>query len=665
MVNNVLFKLVNQFCYQSSLCYADVDGSHIKGLLMNLFHTFWPSIIKDLDGFLSSMLTPIIKASKGSEIIAFYTLSEYNEWKSHTNTSGFKIKYFKGLGTSTAAEAKEYFKELKNSQVTYTAGVDLDETIKLAFSKDYSNYRKSWLLGYDSTSIIEQAEKTVTIDSFVNRELIHFSQADIVRSIPALVDGLKPSQRKVLFGCLKRNLVKECKVSQLCGGVAEVSGYHSGEASLQSTIIGMAQDFVGSNGINILSPNGQFGTRLQGGKDAASPRYIFTQLSDITKTIFNENDSPLLTYLDDDGFPIEPKYYAPIIPMVLVNGANGIGTGFSTQVPCYNPLEIVDNIHKLLNDQEVTAMYPWYRGFTGTITNGNGTSYTTHGKYSIDGDTVEITELPIGRWTDDYKEFLENALIDNSEKNAKVKKKMFLSSYENHSTEATVRFIVRFPAGKLAKLKDSPEELESDLRLTTSVGTSNMHLFSTAGAIRKYDSPEEILQSYYVIRLQMYEERRQHMLKVLRHDLSILENKLRFVSEIMDDQIVIYRKAKTEIEKLLLERNYLQLTTSATDDGAGSFNYLTSMQISSFTKEKIESIEAEIQKIKALIDALEKTTDKEMWRSDLEAFKVQYAKLLQQHEETTSMIMDDNKKRPQSLGHKRGNAKKLKQAIVV
>ena len=174
----------------------------------------------------------------------------------------------------------------------------------------------------------------------------------------------------------------------------------AGEVSLQGTIVNMAQDFVGSNNINLLNPNGQFGTRLMGGKDAGAARYIFTELNKVTGTLFHGDDAPLLNYLDDDGLKIEPQYYVPILPVVLVNGANGIGTGFSTQVPCYNPEDIVANLHRLMADEPPLDMVPWYRGFTGSIERLEERGFVTKGAWRAIPGGVEVTELPIGSWTE-------------------------------------------------------------------------------------------------------------------------------------------------------------------------------------------------------------------------------------------------------------------------
>lgn len=195
---------------------------------------------------------------------------------------------------------------------------------------------------------IDYAVDSVTYDDFVNQELILFSHADNQRSLPHFLDGFKPSQRKVLYACFKRNLKQEIKVAQLAGYVSEHSAYHHGEASLTQTIIGMAQTFVGAGNINLLSPCGQFGTRLMMGKDAASPRYVFTKLETITRCIFHPDDDHLLEYLDDDGQSIEPVCYVPVIPMALVNGCEGIGTGWSTSIPSYCPRQLIANIRAMI-----------------------------------------------------------------------------------------------------------------------------------------------------------------------------------------------------------------------------------------------------------------------------------------------------------------------------
>lgn len=224
-----------------------------------------------------------------------------------------------------------------------------------------------------------------------------------------------------MFVCFTKNIIREIKVAQLGGKVAENSAYHHGEQSLTNTIIGLAQNFVGSNNINFLVPAGQFGTRLHGGSDAASARYIFTRLSTLALALFHKSDEPLLTYLNEDGMNIEPEWYCPIIPTVLVNGAHGVGTGYSTDIPSYNPLVLSNNMKyyirqerlrknesiKTSDNLQLKELIPWFKNFTGEIKllENDRTRGVINGVCAkLDQTSLEITDLPVGTWTQQYKE---------------------------------------------------------------------------------------------------------------------------------------------------------------------------------------------------------------------------------------------------------------------
>ena len=391
----------------------DLDGSHIKGLGLNLFDSEWKSLL-EIPNFIGFMNTPIIKAKKGSQTVVFYNEGEYEEWKNIMNDhKSWTIKYFKGLGTSTAKEFKEYFANKKVVMFSH-AGETSTDSLDMVFNKKRAADRKVWLSSYDRSDYLDTNKTSVEMSEFIDRELKHFSKYDNDRSIANGIDGLKVSQRKILFSAFKKRLTKEIKVAQFSGYVSEHSGYHHGESSLNGAIVGLAQNFVGSNNINLFVPNGQFGSRIQGGKDSASERYIFTQLSKLTRILYPEADDAVLNYLDDDGQPVEPVYYVPILPMILINGCKGIGTGFSTDILSYNPLEIAEYIKKRLDGyMDPIEIKPYYEGFTGYIESVGSHKYLVRGCLEIiSAKQVRITELPIGTWTEDYKAFLEN-LIEN------------------------------------------------------------------------------------------------------------------------------------------------------------------------------------------------------------------------------------------------------------
>ena len=405
----------------------DLDGSHIKGLCINMFHSQWHDLVK-LPNFFGFMNTPILKATKGKRVKSFYNESDYLKWKvKNNNGKGWKIKYYKGLGTSTSKEFKEYFSNKKIVLFKYDGQED-DDAIDKVFNKHRADDRKTWLGDYDKHATLDPNNNKVTYSDFIDHEMIHFSKYDCERSIPSIVDGWKTSTRKIIYSAFKKNLTKEIKVAQFAGYVSEHSCYHHGEMSLKGAIIGMAQEYVGSNNINTLLPLGQFGTRLDGGKDHASDRYIFTALNPLTRAIFPKLDEPILDNLDDDGTLVEPEFYVPVIPMILVNGGKGIGTGFSYEGLSYNPEQIIKYLKNKINDKVSGVIEPYYEGFKGSIIKLEKSKYSWSDTFLIKGiykiishDTVKITELPVGTWTTPYKGFLES-LMEEKAANGKKKK---------------------------------------------------------------------------------------------------------------------------------------------------------------------------------------------------------------------------------------------------
>jgi len=1069
----------NQLRYGRILILTDqdVDGSHIKGLLMNFIHCVWPSLIKKT-GFITSLSTPIVKATKGKDVLIFYNLSEYDKWKETPESNGYKTKYYKGLGTSTSDEAKEYFVGLEDKLIKYFWVVqtkdaeekDLDEdAITLAFDKTRADDRKAWLMNYNKNAILKYEDKKISYRDFINLDLKHFSNDDNSRSIPSLIDGFKPSQRKILYGAALRGLDKdEVKVAQLAGFVSDKAAYHHGEASLMGAIIGMAQDYVGANNINVLKPNGQFGcvdpetnvllwdstikkakdvivgdkligddgsprivsktikgvdtmykikngnmddyivnsnhiltcqlsghksiywkesnktwkmlyydaqnktfkeksistnelignhfnkstlskqeaydkmiefsrtiqdspifdinlqnylklpkyikhsikgllnssviqweeqmvdidpyilgawlgdgmsdchafasidheiikswaiwldsigcetvhcsntnehesctyyirrrgsgkdntvfpigdknnshetckgcktskiittacdwtfekkesefkcngininnneavnlnpfkqimkanklyknkhvpinyilnskenrlqllagmidtdgclrtqknvhsysiaqnvkrkhmlesfriiagslgyrakilecknnmlelritglnlheipvrierkkikdniikqnpmihkievekidkgnfcgwhidsnerflladftithnTRLKGGKDAASPRYIWTMFEALTSKIFMSIDDPILEKQDDDGLPIEPVNYAPIIPMLLVNGAKGIGTGFSTTIPQFNPKDIITNIKNKLTKKSYMKMHPWYKGFEGEVRPKDDNSYEIYGKWEIKGDKLMITELPVGEWSSDYKEFLEKLLEDEPEKKdakKKVEKKKnpFLG-YSDNNTDKKVNFTLDFEPGYLGKQKD----LESTYHLVRKVAITNMHLYNKNGAIQKYDTIEQIMDEYFDVRLDLYQKRKDYLLNELENQLKLISWKVKFILLIVEKKLEINNKKKVEIEAELLTKKFPKIDNS--------YNYLLTMPIYNLTNEKIEELKKQKNEKETEFNSLVEKTPEKLWLTDLENLEESYDK---------------------------------------
>jgi len=594
----------------------DLDGSHIKGLGINLFQSEWPTLA-NIPGFIGFMNTPILKAHKGSVELNFYNDGEYNIWKEENDTKGWKIKYYKGLGTSTGKEFREYFE--KKKLVGFERTEKSDDAIDMVFNKKRADDRKDWLKFYDREAYLDTSKSNVSYEEFIDRELIHFSKYDCDRSIPNLMDGLKISLRKILFSAFKKNLTTEIKVAQFSGYVSEHSGYHHGEASLNAAIVGMAQNFVGSNNINLFMPNGQFGTRLQGGKDSASERYIFTQLNPITRSIFPSSDDAILEYLNDDGLSVEPIYYAPIIPMVLVNGSKGIGTGFSTDIMCYNPLQIIQYLkNKLLYiEDEELEFIPYYEGFKGTISKISDDRFLIKGKYEKIGiDRIKVTELPVGYWTEDFKELLEQLIEPGNDKEGK-KIQSLVKDYDDMSKDTNVDFTITFTKGALEELEAGKGEygcngLEKVLKLYTTNTTTNMHLFDANDTLQKYTKISEIIDAYYETRLKLYQVRKDHMISALEKDLVLLSNKAKYIKENLEDTIDLRKKKKEEVIKMLQDKGY------DTMDDDEEYKYLVKMPMDSVTEENVEKLLKDKTLKENELEVVKNTTIHKMWLKELD-----------------------------------------------
>ena len=639
----------------------DMDGSHIKGLGINLFQSEWPSLTQ-IPGFIGFMNTPILKARKGTQELVFYNEGEYDTWKNAMQEHELKswnIKYYKGLGTSTGKEFREYFEKKKTVGFEYK-GKNSDDTIDMVFNKKRADDRKEWLGEYDRESFLDTNDKMVSYEEFINKELIHFSKYDCDRSIPNLMDGLKISLRKILYSAFKKNLTTEIKVAQFSGYVSEHSGYHHGEASLNAAIVGMAQNFVGSNNINLLMPNGQFGTRLQGGKDSASERYIFTQLNKITRILFPDADDKVLSYLNDDGLLVEPIYYAPIIPMVLVNGSKGIGTGFSTDIMCYNPSQIIQYLKNKLtassNEFGVTEFTPYYEGFKGTIQKiSQEGKYLFKGKYEkLGGDKIRVTELPVGYWTDDFKEYLES-LTETVDKNGK-KINPVVKEYDDMSKDTTVDFVVTLHKGKLAELEAIQLDhgcngLEKQFKLFTTNNTTNMHLFDAHDKLKKYEKVQEIIEDYFVTRIELYQKRKEYLIGALTQDLMLLSNKSRYITELLEGSVDLRRKKKEEVIQMLKDKKYDIVNQ---DD---EYKYLVKLPMDSVTEENVARLNKEHADKVAELDYVKTTTTSQMWLKELDVLEKEYRKYREGRENADKVV-------GKTLGGS-SEKKKVKKALLV
>ena len=590
------------------LCDADVDGIHIKGLLINMFHSLYPSLLKRKEPYIVSMETPIVRVFEGRKTHVFYDERKFKQFIKDPSKAALKKKYHKGLGTSSNKEVMETFGE---RVINYVADTKCDDHMNMVFKSSQADDRKDWLRNYDPENFLIQNGKKVVdmnISDFVNHQMIQFSIDDCGRSLPHLLDGLKESQRKILFAVFKRKLNhsgKTLKVAQLAGYVAEHSGYHHGEQCLYDTIIKLANDIVGMNNIPLLYRDGQFGSRLAGGKDAAAGRYIFTKLEQLTRDMIPEIDDNLLPRRLDDGEVIEPMFYLPIIPNVLVNGCQaGIGTGWSCSIPTYNPNDLINACKIWIKKgiDKVPELVPWFRNFKGTIEKVNENKYMTRGVITRVKNKVTITELPVGMWTDKYKEFLEDLLEQKC-----------IKSLKNYSTPQKVHFVI-------TELRNGMKCNLDNLKLKSSVSTTNMVLFTPKGKIRKFKTVKDIVDTFCRCRLTLYTKRKNWLVNELDRKLTLAKNKMRYLQDVMNQSLVIFKIPEVDIIQELETKNFDKLGKKV------NYDYLLNMSNRSFTKDKLETLKKEIDDYENEKQTIMNTSPEDIWLRELKNLSTNYKK---------------------------------------
>jgi len=442
----------------------------------------------------------------------------------------------------------------------------------------------------------QQLLASIKASNFFNTAFKEFSLYDNVRSIPTLFDGLKPAHRKTLYGMqLRGENAAEIQVERVAAQIAAATDYHHGVGSLEGTIVGMAVNYPGTNNMNLLMPNGQFGSRLT--KEASAGRYINTKFSENFRKLFKKEDDAILDHILVDGEKIEPKYYIPLLPMVLVNGSQGTGTGHANLVMSYHPEHVRDACLKVVMGKKLPmdTLVPWFKGFSGTVerVEDTGQVVITGHLEVVNSTTIRITELPIGIYLDQYKDFLY-----------KLEDSGFIKKHIDNSTEAGFDFEIIAPRTTTQLDLDT---LYQKFKLI-SRDTENFTLWNENGVLERFDTAEDIVERFVVWRLDRYEYRRQRLIAVTKEDVRWLSEKLRFVLFYLDNVDQFKNKKKDDLVNLLLKNKF------------NDYDRLLAMSMWNLTRDKIEELKKEIEALKVKLTTLEADTAKEMYKRELKEF---------------------------------------------
>lgn len=594
------------------LADSDVDGYHILGLILNFFQTLYPSLVTR--NYVQYIKTPTHRVLSRKKTLKFYSEHDFSEWYKTCDDKNAQIMYYKGLGSSSNEEIKSEQKNIK--YVDFEYDTEADAKMDLAFHPDNADLRKDWLIGWEPNYKIEQ-QTVQKISEFVDHCVAQFSLDSVKRAMPNLVGGLKESQRKIIHGSRKKWGAKynknpqKVKVAILAPFVAAETGYHHGEACLCSAVTAMTTDRIGTNNMPYFVSDGQFGTRNKGGKDAAKPRYAFVRPQWWWNLVFIEDDLKILEHVVDEGNICEPHFYLPIIPMIMVNGSQGIATAFSTFIPNHNIYELIEWLENKLSGKPLPVINPWYKGFKGKIEivakeeNDLGVTddtlgaddvnpthsikMATYGKFEVSGKIIKITELPIGRHTHDYSLWL-NKLIEDGE----------LKEYDNYSKTETVEF----------HLKGFVKEpTYTSLRLRKLYGLKTMRALVDGDVPELFISSNDIIEKYYDKRFPFFAKRKEDMITRIKITLEKLKLKHRFVEEYLSGKIEIGRRKI----KLVAE----EMKVKGFDK-----EFLNQINLMSLTEEELTKLKAKIAKESEALIAVEGKSCEEMWLSDLRDLKM-------------------------------------------
>lgn len=318
------------------------------------------------------------------------------------------------------------------------------------------------------------------------------------------------------------------------------------------------------------------------------------------RALFHDDDLPLLTYNYEDGHKVEPVFFLPVLPLILINGVRaGIATGFSTYLPPFKPSEVLANVRRFLSGDQFQPMTPWYRGFQGTVepTDAECNKFRITGKWTVSGDKVTITELPVGVSFNDFAEALKD-------------EKSIFHLVTNESSEERPRMVLKFKnADKAKEVLETEGGLFKVLELSRDISLKNMHLFGVDGAIKKYSSPFDILKEYCEFRLQRYSDRLEYLIGKLSEQISVLENKHRYVEEVRTEKISLSGQDEASLQALLQTRGF--------STHSGSYDYLLNIPSRAFTINRAAALSAELQTAKDKRAALQAKDGKQLWSEDL------------------------------------------------
>lgn len=608
---------------------ADEDGNHIRGLMLAFFHRFYPSLLEV--GFVVDYMTPYLRATAGRTVHRFFYEKQYEDWRATVDESKWTIRYFKGLGASETPDIKQDYDNKKEVMMVYDEAAAAKIELVMGKGQDATDDRKKWVLGRDPNYDIKIG-KSLPITEFMDYFVRNYSYSTLGRNMKRLSDGLTEVACIIIRGTFhffgrQCKSAKSPKVTDFAGLVGNLYHYHHGD-SIQKSVITLAQAFVGSNNLPLLIGKGRFGSMQKGGKHASQPRYLEVKPSPLLPLIFRAEDDPLLVPREVEGEKVEPEHFLPIIPLALVNGASCVCTGWSSHIPNYDPLQIIDAFLSRLNKRRFQDLVPWYRGYKGKITmRGNEMICKGIVKFTSPDDYI-LTCLPIGVWNNRYRKDLMEKVINKE-----------IEDYESRCTATDTWFSVKGVAGT------EPLTAQS-VGAETTERLSNLVLLGPNGLPMEWYTVAAIMEDFYRFRLPFYTKRKEAIVARLKRELEGLRERKKYIQACLNRDLVFDKDGESrdreavlaDIARLGLRSEFyvpgpgkkskkIAHGVDADEDKQAGEAGLSVVLAHKMDKQGLAKMELKMEAIVVKIQLASELKAEEMWKSDLLELRAAYLKI--------------------------------------